>query len=123
MLFGAWEGKPPGPTKDLDLPGLGSPDMEQVAATIREICLAEADDGLEFERARAEAWRIKEGAEYESVRAAVPASLDGARVKMQIDVGFGDLVAPAPQAIRFPALLAPEAPRARAHPPEAVAAE
>ena len=53
----------------------------------------------------------------------VPASLDGARVSMQIDVGFGDLVDPPPAELTFPVLLPLEAPVLRAYPPEAVIAE
>ena len=53
----------------------------------------------------------------------VPASLDGARVSMQIDVGFGDLVDPPPSELTFPVLLPLEAPVLRAYPPEAVIAE
>lgn len=53
----------------------------------------------------------------------VPASLDGARVTMQIDVGFGDKVDPAPAELPFPVLLPLGAPVVRAYPPEAVIAE
>ena len=53
----------------------------------------------------------------------VPASLDGARVSMQIDVGFGDLVDPPPVELTFPVLLPLDAPVLRAYPPEVVIAE
>lgn len=53
----------------------------------------------------------------------MPASLDGARVMMQVDIGFGDVVDPAPAELSFPTLLPLSAPVIRAYPPEAVIAE
>jgi hypothetical protein len=123
MLFAAWEGILHRPTKDLDLLGFGSPDVEDVARRIREVCAVWIDDGIVFTLAGIEAERIKEDAEYEGVRVRVPASLDGARVLMQIDVGFGDLVDPPPLELTFPVLLPLDAPVLRAYPPEAVIAE
>lgn len=80
-------------------------------------------DGIMFDIAGVEAERIKEDAEYEGVRVWVPESLDGARVMMQVDVGFGDVVDPAPDELSFPTLLPLDAPVIRAYPTEAVIAE
>ena len=123
MLFLAWEGRLHRPTKDLDLLGFGSSDVLDVTDRIREVCAVPADDGIVFDLAGVQGERIKEDAEYEGFRVRVPASLDGARVSMQIDVGFGDLVEPHPAELTFPVLLALEAPVLRAYPPEAVIAE
>jgi len=82
-----------------------------------------ADDGIVFDIAGIAAERIREDAEYEGVRVWVPARLDGARLIMQIDVGFGDAVDPAPAELLFPTLLPLDAPVIRAYPPEAVIAE
>ena len=101
MLFVAWGSKLYRPTKDLDLLGFGSGNVTEVANRIREICSVPGDDGIVFDVAGIEAERIKEDAEYEGVRVWVPASLDGARVTMQVDVGFGDVVDPAPAHCRF----------------------
>jgi Nucleotidyl transferase AbiEii toxin, Type IV TA system len=67
--------------------------------------------------------KIREDAEYEGVRVRVPASLDGARVLLQIDIGFGDLVEPAPARLTFPTLLPLDPPIVRGYPPETVIAE
>lgn len=123
MLFLAWGSKLYRPTKDLDLLGFGSADVVEVASRIQEICAVPGDDGIVFDVARIEAERIKEDAEYEGVRVWVPANLDGARVTMQIDVGFGDAVDPAPAELPFPTMLPLDAPVVRAYPPEAVIAE
>jgi hypothetical protein len=102
MLFLAWEGRLYRPTKDLDLLGFGSSDVLDVTRRIRDVCAVPADDGIVFDLAGIAGERINEDAEYEGVRVRVPASLDGACVSMQIDVGFGDLVDPPPRISLFP---------------------
>jgi hypothetical protein len=123
MLFLAWEGRLHRPTRDLDLLGFGSPAVRDVTRPIRDICTVPADDGIVFDLTGIQGERINEDAEYEGVRVRVPASLDGARVLMQIDVGFGDSVDPPPTEITFPVLLPLAAPVIQAYPPEAVIAE
>ena len=53
----------------------------------------------------------------------VPASLDGARAQLQIDIGFGDAVDPAAEELDFPVMLEMESPRLKTYPPEVVIAE
>lgn len=123
MLFLAWEGQLHRPTKDLDLLGFGSPDVDDVTRRIRDICAVAADDGIVFDLPGIAGDRIKEDAEYEGVRVRVPASLDGARILMQIDIGFGDLVDPPPAELTFPVVLPLDAPVVRAYPAEVMIAE
>ena len=123
MLFPAWEGRLHRPTRHLDLLGFGSSGVLDVTRRIRDVCAVPAGDGIVFYLTGIKGERIKEDAEYEGVRVRVSASLDGARVSMQIDVGFGDLVEPPPAELTFPVLLPLAAPVIRAYPPEAVVAE
>ena len=48
-----------------------------------------------FDAATVQGERIAEAAEYEGVRIRFRATLDAARIQMQLDVGFGDIVVPA----------------------------
>jgi len=123
MLFLALGGKVYRPTRDLDLLGFGSAEVGDVVARIAEICSTPANDGIVFAAMSIEAERIREDADYEGVRVWVPASLDGAKVTIQIDVGFGDDVDPAPVERPFPTLLPLDPPVVRAYPLEAVIAE
>ena len=122
-LFAAWTGKVYRPTRDLDLLGYGSPDIDRLITAFQEVCTMDVADGLRFEPSRIEGERIRDDAEYEGVRVRIPASLDGARQLLQIDVGFGDAVEPPPTELTFPVLLPADAPHIRAYPPEAVVAE
>jgi hypothetical protein len=123
MMFVAWDGKLHRPTQDVDLLGYGNPEVGEVVQRIREICVESVDDGIVFDVEGIRGEKIREDAEYEGVRVRVPASLDGARVMVQIDVGFGDLVEPAPAQITFPVLLPLDPPIVRGYPPETVIAE
>lgn len=46
MLFLAWDGKLYRPTRDLDLLGFGSTELDKVTGHVREICAVPADDGM-----------------------------------------------------------------------------
>lgn len=95
-LFTVWSGHPHRATKDIDLLGMGAPDLERLERVFHDVCLAPAeDDGLFFDPSTVATERTKEGANYEGVRVTLRATLGTARLVMQIDVGFGDVVTPA----------------------------
>lgn len=81
------------------------------------------DDGILFDITSVEGTKIKEDDEYDGVRVKFRAELAGARIPMQIDVGFGDAVHPEPELASFPVLLPMGAPLIRAYPREATIAE
>ena len=51
------------------------------------------------------------------------AELAGARIPIQADIGFGDVVTPEPERVEYPTLLGSSAPLLRAYPRETVVAE
>jgi len=124
MLFALWGDEPHRPTRDLDLLGTGSIDTGRLEQVFREVIGVKVeDDGLKFlpETVRAES--IREDEEYEGVRVHLEARLAAARIKVQIDVGFGDVVTPAPMETEYPVLFDFPAPRLRTYPRETVVAE
>jgi len=124
MLFRLWADSPHRPTRDLDLLGRGDPSVERLAAVFRDVCgAAVEDDGLAFDPATVTAGRIKEDQEYEGVRVGCVANLGQARIDLQVDVGFGDAVTPAPVTVRYPGLLDLPTPELAAYPRETVVAE
>jgi hypothetical protein len=76
-----------------------------------------------FDPATVKTERIKEDADYEGVRVRFVGLLGKARVAMQIDVGFGDVVTPGAQNITYPVLLDFPAPALSGYPRETVVAE
>jgi len=124
MLFVTWVADPFRPTRDLDLLGHGDNDAEAIAETFRAICAQPvADDGVTFDVGVLTAAPIREEAEYGGVRVRTTATIAGARIPIQVDIGFGDAVTPAPVEIVYPALLDAPAPHLRAYPVETVVAE
>jgi len=107
MLFALWSDMPHRPTRDLDLLSFGTSDIARIEDVFREIMLTEVEpDGLAFLADSVRGERIKEDQEYEGVRLICTARLEQARVKVQVDVGFGDAVTPAPEDVLYPLLLA-----------------
>lgn len=123
MLFPLWSGNPHRATKDMDLLGHGPPDLDRLQTTFREIVSVPADDGLLFLPETFRAIEIREDAIYDGVRVTLEARLGAARLALQVDVGFGDAVTPAPQETDYPTLLEMPAPRLRVYPREAVIGE
>src|SRR5437588_4771171 len=66
---------------------------------------------------------LRKSKNYEGLRVNLVALLERARIHMQIDIGFGDVIVPPPTEIQYPALLDFPTPRLRAYPREAVVAE
>jgi predicted nucleotidyltransferase component of viral defense system len=123
-LFTLWTGKPHRATRDLDMLGFGKPGIARLRTILMEILQTSADDdGVIFDVGSLEVDEIRAGQEYGGLRALLYARIDGAKVRLQIDVGFGDAVTPEAQLVEFPTLLDSPVPKIRAYPRETVIAE
>ena len=124
MLTTIWIGEVHRPTRDLDLLGFGDPEAEVLKTIMAEICLGDVErDGLEYEADSVEIEEIRENQAYPGQRVKINAKLGNARIRIQIDVGFGDAVTPKAKIITYPVLLDYPAPRIRAYPKETQIAE
>lgn len=123
MLMTSWFDAPHRPTRDIDFLGFGDPAPESVLAVFREICAIERDDGVIFETDGFSIDRIREETEYGGLRLKGVALVGGARVRIVIDVGFGDATEPEPEELDYPVLLDQPAPRLRGYARETVIAE
>ena len=121
MLLTTWLQDPFRPTQDLDLLGFGNPDPDAMLAVFREVCAVAVDDGVVFDVAALTVENIRDDMEYGGLRLKTFAALDGARVRVLVDIGFGD--AAEPEERELPVLLDLPAPRVRAYRPETVIAE
>lgn len=124
LMFRAWGASQYRPTRDIDFLGFTTNELEAAARLFREICSLEVQpDGMTFDDQTVLCSRIKEDADYEGIRVNLTGYLGKARIPLQIDVGFGDSVYPAPIWLQYPAILDMPAPRLRGYPPESVVAE
>ena len=124
MLFALWMESDHRPTRDLDLLGYGEASNERLTEIFGELCDVTVEpDGLKFDAGSVRVAEIREGQAYQGQRVKLIGLLGTARIPVQIDVGFGDVVTPETQEIDYPTLLDLPAPRIRAYPPETVVAE
>ncbi|MDF1592693.1 MAG: nucleotidyl transferase AbiEii/AbiGii toxin family protein [Desulfobacterales bacterium] len=106
LMFVAWTGPGSRPTMDIDLLGKIVNSPEVIVAAMRDACETEVEsDGIAFHPESVTAARITEGADYEGVRCRVRGVLGNARISLQIDIGFGDVVVPGPCKVAYPSLL------------------
>lgn len=108
LMLRAWQAPLFRPTMDIDMLGRNTRnEIENIITQIREICQLSVDreDGLQFDTDNISGERITEDADYEGVRIRFVAQLETARIPMQIDIGFGDVVVPGPQEAIFPTVL------------------
>ncbi|MDP3354364.1 MAG: nucleotidyl transferase AbiEii/AbiGii toxin family protein [Polaromonas sp.] len=105
MLFTLWYDMPHRPTRDVDLLGFGASDLASITQTFSDIASVAVQDGIRFDPASVIAQEIRKEAGYVGVRVFISGELAGARVKAQVDIGFGDAVTPGPVPARYPVLL------------------
>lgn len=112
------------PTKDIDFLGSKIPnEIDDLIKIIKEILNTNYDDGLRFDSDSVEAENITEYVNYKGVRIKFNAFLENSRVRMQLDIGFGDKIIAGPVEIEFPTLLDFPAPKLMVYSIETAIAE
>ncbi|RJP17783.1 MAG: nucleotidyl transferase AbiEii/AbiGii toxin family protein [Deltaproteobacteria bacterium] len=124
LMLVAWEAPLARSTKDIDLLGRMNNTIEDVVDAIKAACSLEViPDGMLFDVKSVVGQRIAEEADYEGVRVRFRGNLGNARITMQVDVGFGDVISPGPDEVDYPTLLDLPAPRLLGYSRESAIAE
>lgn len=124
LLFSVWGGPGARPTLDIDLLGKIDNSLDVIVAAMKETCrLNVEEDGMSFQAETVTAVRITEDAEYEGVRVRVQGSLGSARVFLQVDIAFGDVIIPGPIRVAYPTQLDFQAPELKGYTMESTIAE
>jgi predicted nucleotidyltransferase component of viral defense system len=106
LLLTAWQAPISRPTMDIDLLGRTSNEIDDVVRLMKEVAQFDVpNDGIVFDPASFSGAAIREDADYSGVRTVFTGRLDTARVHMQIDIGFGDVVTPGPEKLSYPTIL------------------
>jgi predicted nucleotidyltransferase component of viral defense system len=112
LMLTVWKAPTSRPTKDIDFLARLDNSVNAVIPVVRDICKQKVEpDGLAFDVASVTGTAIKEDADYAGVRVTFQVTLQNARVSMQIDMGFGDVVTPAAVQANYPTILEFPAPR------------
>ena len=103
MLYVAWLAEPFRTTRDLDLLYLADHETAPILEIIRNICSQPlVDDGLHFDTENILAATFGKDSDYGAIRVRTSAQLGVAIIPVQIDIGFGDIVTPAPLELEYP---------------------
>ena len=112
LMLRVWHSPELRPTMDIDMLGKTSNKEADIITQIRDILSMDVEaDGLAFDADSIQAERITEDADYEGIRIRFRGALDSARINMQVDIGFGDVVYPEPEESELPTMLDSPAPR------------
>lgn len=124
LLFSVWNDELHRPTKDADLLGFGSNDAQDIFDVFKDVCEMEMpEDGLNFDLSTLKIEEIREDEEYDGKRVKVVSILDGAKIPIQIDIGYGDVVTPEASEVQLPTLIGLPPTKLQAYPKETVVAE
>ena len=124
LLFDLWYDVPLRPTRDIDLLGFGMAEIPHLLKVFEDLCAIEVEDGINFEATSIEAEEIRKEANYSGTRVTLVGAIAGAKCAVQVDVGYGDAVTPAPEMATYPVMLKDmPAPQLRVYPQYTVIAE
>lgn len=123
ILLTKWFEDPLRPTRDLDFLAIGNDDQEEMVRIFQEVCAVSFNDGVVIDPDSVKVDRIREETEYGGLRITANAMIDNAKIRVVIDIAFGDSVEPGLQEIDLPVLLDFPAPHLRAYARETVIAE
>jgi len=106
LMFLVWTGSMSRPTMDIDLLSNTENSTDLIVAVFKDACETEVEkDGVVFHKDTVTATRITEDADYKGVRVLFRGNLSSIRLFLQIDIGFGDVIIPKPERVKYPVLL------------------
>jgi predicted nucleotidyltransferase component of viral defense system len=112
------------PTKDIDFLGDHlSNQPDDIESAIRQITAIDLEDGVKFYGDKIEIDEITKDSDYKGLRVRLSASVGGDHQRLQIDIGFGDVIVHGPVEISYPAMLDFDPPKVNAYSLESAIAE
>jgi hypothetical protein len=112
------------PTRDIDLQTSVVDAIEDLERVLREGCVEPVEpDGMSFDPASVVIERIMNRAAQPGIGAKCMGSLGTARILIQLDVSYANVVTPAEVELNYPTLFHTPEPQLRAYPYETVIAE
>ena len=124
LMLRFWGGPSSRSTRDIDLAGVKPASIDGILEIFRQILAVKVeDDGLRFETDSLRGEEIRVDAEYDGVRVKFTSYLEKAMIRLQADIGFGDVITPVAREIVYPSLLGLDEPKLLGSTPETAIAE
>lgn len=111
-------------TLDIDLLGKTSNNVQNLKDILEHISTIDAvEDGIQYDTSTLRLREMQVNGEYHGIRALFIAHIHSAKIHMQLDIGFSDLISPEPITINYPTILEYPHPKLFGYTPESVIAE
>lgn len=125
LCLSAWTGHRARPTSDIDLLAVRRLELAEVREVMGELCgLSVAEDGASFDAGSLRVTPIRHGSNDGGASTTILGRVSGVPVKVQVDIGFGDVVTPGSVELDLPRiLLRMPAARLPMYPRETIVAE
>lgn len=113
------------PTRDMDFRGYVENNERSVLKAIKEIIAQPVpEDGMLFDAKTIKVEQTQIDADYEGIRVKFTAFLGKAKIPMQIDIGFSDVLASRAERVDYPTILEEvKGPRLKGYPRESIVSE
>jgi predicted nucleotidyltransferase component of viral defense system len=106
LMLRVWNSPEIRPTMDIDMLAKTSNDAGKLKAQVEEMLSVDVEpDGLIFSQESIQTELIAEDANYQGVRIRFRGNLGSARINVQLDIGFSDVVYPPPIESAVPTML------------------
>jgi predicted nucleotidyltransferase component of viral defense system len=124
LMFLAYDIPVVRPSKDIDLLGKKtSNEVSNIRSAVTTVANIELNDGVNFNADRIEIEPITENAEYGGWRIKISTIVGKDNHRLQIDVGFGDMIVGGPVDMNYPSLLEFSSPNIKVYSLESAMAE
>jgi predicted nucleotidyltransferase component of viral defense system len=124
LMLQIWGGSLTRATKDIDLHRAESASVADLVRVVKDcLNLPVEDDGIRFDPKTIKGEAIRLAAKHNGVRIVFGGVLDQAKVTVQVDIGFADIITPSAQPISYPTLLDFGTPELLGYTPETTIAE
>lgn len=124
LMLRVWNVPQARATMDIDLLGQLDNSASSIEECIQKILdVSVPDDGLSFDPKSVTSMEITQDADYQGRRILFFGYLEQMRIRMKIDIGFSDVVLPAPVPIHFPTALDMAPPMLKGYTRESAIAE
>ena len=113
------------PTRDIDFRGYLDNSAQAIRRAIKEIIEEPVpEDGIVFDTKTIQVEQTQIDADYEGIRVKFTGYLGKARIPMQVDIGFSDILASRVERVNYPTLLEDaKPPRLKSYPKESMVSE
>lgn len=106
LIFVVHEGDIHRPTGDIDLNGfMADGNVDMMTRIVQEACAIECEDGIQFEPGSLQVRKRRDWSSVPEGRMELDATIGTSRVRVRIDMGFGNAITPSAELADYPGMI------------------